>query len=169
MNSLFQYIKGDKTIWAVIALMTLFSFLPVYSSSSNLAYLYGNGNTIRFLIKHGAHLLLGVLIIYGVHKVPYHYFKGLSILALPIVVILLIITIAQGTTIAGANASRWIKVPLINLSFQPSSIGWIAIIAYLSWFLWRYEDEYYSFKKSLLYVWFPVFAIVVPIAPSNLF
>ena len=80
MKSVFQYLQGDKAIWAVVALLALFSFLPVYSASSNLAYLYGNGNTIQFLLKHFAHLLLGFAILYGVHKIPYHYFRGLSIL-----------------------------------------------------------------------------------------
>ena len=167
MNSLFQYIKGDKTIWAVIALMTLFSFLPVYSSSSNLAYLYGNGNTIRFLIKHGAHLLLGVLIIYGVHKVPYHYFKGLSILALPIVVILLIITIAQGTTIAGANASRWIQIPFIGLTFQTSSLAMVVLMTYVARYLSKIKDKTITFKESILPLWVPVFIVIALILPAN--
>src|SRR5690606_9644573 len=113
MNTLFQYIKGDKTIWAVAALLALFSFLPVYSSSSNLAYLYGDANTIKYLVKHGMHLLLGFSIRYGVHKIPYHYFKGLSIIALPLIIVLLGITLAEGTTIGGANASRWIQIPFV--------------------------------------------------------
>ena len=88
MRKIFQYIQGDKAIWAVVALLALFSFLPVYSASSNLAYLYGDGSTLPFLLKHFAHLVLGFAILYGVHKIPYHYFRGLSIIALPIVIIL---------------------------------------------------------------------------------
>ena len=95
MKNVFRHIKGDKTIWAVVSLLALFSFLPVYSSSSNLAYLYGDGNTFKFLLKHLTHLILGFVILYGVHKVPYNYFKGLSVIALPMVIILLIVTMIR--------------------------------------------------------------------------
>ena len=117
MRKIFQYIQGDKSIWGVVALLALFSFLPVYSASSNLAYLYGDGSTSPFLLKHLAHLVLGFSIIYGVHKIPYHYFRGLSIIALPVLVLLLLITISELTTIEGAIASRWIRFPFAGVSF----------------------------------------------------
>lgn len=167
MKTLFQYIKGDRTIWAVIALMGLFSFLPVYSSSSNLAYLYGDGNTIRYLMKHGMHLILGILIVFGVHKVPYHYFKGLSILALPLVVILLIITIAQGTTIEGANASRWIQIPFTGVTFQTSSLAMVVLMVYVARYLSKIKDTPITFKESILPLWVPVFVIIALILPAN--
>ena len=87
MQEFIKNIKGDRAIWAVVALLALFSFMPVYSASSNLAYLYGDGNTLQFLIKHLAHLTLGFVILFGVHRIPYQYFKGLSMIALPIMMI----------------------------------------------------------------------------------
>ena len=97
-KNIFAGLQGDKAIWAIVALLALFSFLPVYSAASNLAYIKGDGNTIRFLIKHGMHLVLGFAMLYGVHKIPYHYFKGLSVIFVPLVILLLIVTLAQGTT-----------------------------------------------------------------------
>jgi cell division protein FtsW len=94
------------------------SFVLVYacfSASSNLAYLgHGTGNTLGYLVKHLVHICIGFLIIYGVHRVPYHYFRAIS-KALPVVWILLY-TLVKGTVIAGANASRWIQVPFIGHS-----------------------------------------------------
>ena len=58
MSKLLKHIGGDKTLWAMLALLALFSFLPVYSASSNLANLYGR-NTFGLLLKHGVHLVLG--------------------------------------------------------------------------------------------------------------
>src|SRR5699024_6250983 len=110
----FAHLKGDKSVWAATALLAVFSFLPIYSASSNLAYLYGDGETFSYLFNHFIHIFLGFLIMYGVHKIPYQYFRGLSIIAIPIVVGLLIYTLMQGTVIQGASASRWIKIPLIN-------------------------------------------------------
>lgn len=167
MNNLFQYIKGDKTIWAVAALLALFSFLPVYSSSSNLAYLYGDGNTIKFLIKHAVHLILGFAILYGIHRIPYHYFKGLSLLALPLVAILLLITLSEGTTIAGANASRWIQIPLVGITFQTSSLAMVVLMVYVARYLSKIHDQPVTFKESILPLWVPVFIILGLILPAN--
>ncbi|MFT5078298.1 MAG: cell division protein FtsW [Planctomycetota bacterium] len=167
MKSIFKSIKGDKAIWAVAGLLALFSFLPVYSASSNLAYLYDDGNTIKYLIKHFAHLVLGFSILYGIHKIPFHYFKGLSIIALPIVIVLLVITIAQGTTIEGANASRWIRIPLVGVGFQTSTLAAVALMAYVARYLSRTKDREVSFKETLLPLWLPVFVVLSLILPAN--
>ena len=167
MKNVFQHIKGDKTIWAVVSLLALFSFLPVYSSSSNLAYLYGDGNTLKFLLKHFAHLVLGFVILYGVHKVPYHYFKGLSVIALPIVLILLVVTITQGTTIEGANASRWIRIPFVGFTFQSSTLASVVLFTYVARYLARIKDKTVTFKETLLPLWFPVFIVLALILPAN--
>lgn len=167
MKTLFEHIKGDRAIWAVVALLALFSFLPVYSASSNLAYLYGDGNTIKFLLKHFAHLLLGFAILYGVHKIPYHYFKGLSVIALPVVVVLLLMTIAQGTTVEGANASRWIRVPFVGVTFQTSTLAAVVLLSYVARYLARIKDKQVTFKETLLPLWVPVFLVLALILPAN--
>ena len=167
MKNIFQHIKGDKTIWAVVSLLALFSFLPVYSSSSSLAYLYGDGNTLKFLLKHFAHLVLGFVILFGVHKVPYHYFKGLSVIALPIVLILLVITMTQGTTIEGANASRWIRIPFVGFTFQSSTLASVVLFTYVARYLARIKDKTVTFKETLLPLWFPVFIVLALILPAN--
>jgi len=164
---IFKNIKGDKAIWAVVALLALFSFLPVYSASSNLAYLYGDGNTFQFLLKHFAHLLLGFGILYGVHKIPYHYFRGLSIIAMPIVILLLLITLSQGTTIEGANASRWIRIPFVGVTFQTSTLAAVVLMTYIARYLSRIKDKEITFKESLLPLWLPVFVILGLILPAN--
>ena len=75
MQNIFRQIKGDKAIWAIATLLAIFSFLPVYSAASNLAD-SGGTNTLSFLVKHFMHLALGFAIMFGVHKVPYKYFRG---------------------------------------------------------------------------------------------
>ena len=167
MKSIFKNIQGDSVIWAIIGVLAIFSFLPVYSASSNLAYLYGDGNTFKFLAKHFAHLVLGFGILYGVHKIPYHYFRGLSMIALPIVVVLLLITIAQGTTIGGANASRWIRVPLVGVTFQTSTLAAVVLMTYVARYLSTIESKLVSFKETLLPLWLPVFLIIGLILPAN--
>jgi len=172
MAKVLSNIKGDKVIWAVAALLALFSFLPVYSASSNLAYLYGgDGDTFGFLVKHFTHLILGFLIMYGVHKIPYHYFKGLSIIMIPVVLVLLLITMAQSTTLGGAekvtNASRWIRLPFVGVGFQPSTLAAVVLMTYVARYLSKIKDQVVSFKETLLPLWLPVFLVLMLILPAN--
>lgn len=167
MLKLFQNIKGDKAIWAIAALLALFSFLPVYSASSNLVYVVGNGTTAGHLIKHALLLFLGFGIIYGVHKIPTHFFKGLSLIALPIVLVLLVFVLAQGTTSGETNASRWIHLPFVGFGFQPSNLAAVVLLIYVARYLSKIRDITVSFTESILPLWLPVFLVVVLILPAN--
>ena len=168
MQEIFKNIKGDKAIWAVVALLALFSFLPVYSASTNLVYVVGSGTTFGYLLKHGFLLLLGLGIIYAVHQIPYNYFKGLSIIAMPITILLLIYTLAQGTTIGGANASRWIQVPFVGISFQPSTLASIVLLTHVARYLTKIKEQSVGFKETILPLWIPVFVFLALILPANL-
>ncbi len=168
MKQLINSLKGDKVIWTFVALLALFSFMPVFSASSNLAYIgHGTGNTLGYLLKHLAHICIGFLIIYWIHKVPYHYFKGISIIALPIVWILLGYTLIKGTVIAGANASRWIQVPFIGITFQTSTLATIVLLIFVARYLSKKRDTAITFKSSLWELWLPVFITLVFILPAN--
>lgn len=167
MKVFLQHLEGDKAIWAVVALLALFSFLPVYSASSNLVYVVGNGTTMGHLLKHGMLLILGFGIIYGMHKIPTHYFKGLSIIALPVVILLLIYTLAQGTTIEGANASRWINLPVVGITFQTSNLAAVALMIYVARYLSKIRDRRIPFKESIIPLWLPVSVILLLILPAN--
>lgn len=167
MQSIFKNIKGDRAIWAVVALLAVLSFLPVYSASSNLVYVVGNGTTAGHLLKHGLLLLLGFGIIFGVHRIPYRYFKGLSIIAIPVVLLLLMYTLAQGTTIGGANASRWVQVPFVGVSFQTSTLATVVLLIYVARYLSKIKDQEVSFNETLLPLWVPVFLVLALILPAN--
>ena len=167
MKNIFHYIQGDKAIWGIVGLLALFSFLPVYSSSSNLAYLYGDGSTLPYLLRHFSHLVLGFGILYGVHKIPYHYFRGLSIIAMPVIILLLIITMAEGTTIDGANASRWIRLPFVGITFQTSTLAGVVLMTYVARYLSRIKEKTVTFKETILPLWVPVFIVLALILPAN--
>lgn len=167
MSNIFSNLKGDKVIWATTGLLALFSFLPVYSSSSNIAYLYGDGSTFSYLVVHFFHLLLGFCLLFAIHKIPYRYFKGLSILLLPIVVLLLIYTISQGTTIDGSNASRWIQIPVVGVTFQSSTMASVVLLIYVARYLTRISERVVTFKETILPLWVPVFVVLMLILPAN--
>jgi len=139
--------------------------MPVYSASTNLVYVVGFGSTFGHLIKHIVLLFFGFLIIYGVHKIPYRYFSGGSVLMIPVVVVLLIFTLAQGTTIGGANASRWIRIG--GIGFQPSTLASLVVMAYVARYLARNKEKQINFKESLWQLWLPVGVILLLILPAN--
>lgn len=161
-------IKGDRMIWAIVALLAIFSFLPVYSAASNLAYEGGDGQTFGYFIKHLVHLFLGFSIIYGIHKIPYRYFKGLSMVMFPVILILLLVTLLQGSTIDGANASRWIRVPFVGFTFQPSTLAALVLMVFVARYLTKIHDNKVSFKASIIPLWIPVFSVLILILPANL-
>ena len=167
MQTLFKNIKGDRLIWAIVALLAILSFLPVYSAASNLAYKSGGSNTFTFFVKHFMHLFLGFVIMYGVHKIPYRYFRGLSLIMIPIVLVLLGLTMLQGTTIEGANASRWIQIPIVGMSFQTSTLAAVVLMVYVARYMSKIQDKVISFKESILPLWVPVFLILILILPAN--
>lgn len=167
MKSIFQHIKGDRAIWAIVAILAIFSFMPVYSASTNLVYVVGNGSTVGHLVKHIVLLIAGFAIIYGVHKVPYRYFSGGSVLMLPIVILLLVVTLAQGTTIGGANASRWIRIPFVGIGFQTSTLAGLVLMVYVARYLAKNKEKPITFKESLLQLWLPVGAVLILILPAN--
>jgi cell division protein FtsW len=167
MSSIFSNLKGDKVIWATAGLLAIFSFLPVYSASSNLAYLYGDGSTFQYVVVHFFHLLLGFCLLFAVHKIPYHYFRGLSILFLPVVIVLLIYTVAQGTMIDGAYASRWIQIPGLGVSFQSSTLASVVLMIYVARYLSKKTNDNLTFKESILPLWVPVGLVLLLILPAN--
>jgi cell division protein FtsW len=167
MSRLLKHIGGDRTLWAMLALLALFSFLPVYSASSNLANLYGS-NTFSLLVKHGVHLVMGFVIIILVHKIDYNKFRALSWVMMAVVIILLGITLAQGTTINGANASRWLKVKGIPISFQTSTLAAVVLMVYVARYLAKFKDRVIIFKESFAELWIPVGVVLILIFPANL-
>ena len=161
-------ILGDRVLWVALALLSIFSFLPVFSASSNLTYVVGQGTPWSHLLKHFIVLVFGFGLMYALHKTPYQYFKGISILALPLVVLLLIYTASQGNLIAGANANRWIRIPIVGLSFQTSTLASIVLLSYVAHLMSKENHKLYRLKTSIVPLWLPVFLIVLLILPANL-
>ena len=83
MERLGSYLRGDKVIWLVVFILSIFSVLAVYSSTGTLAYKYQAGNTEYYLLKHFAILVAGLVLMYGAHLVKYTYYSRLSQLLMP--------------------------------------------------------------------------------------
>ena len=161
--SLISSLKGDKIIWIVVLSLSIFSFLPVYSASSN----FGVNLIFSSVFKHVAIIFIGVIIMYATHLIDYKYLRGLSLIILPLAILLLFITALQGNEVNGANASRWISIPLINISFQPSSIASIFLLIYTSNYISKTHEKKLNFSNSFIKLWLPIFLVVMLVLPSN--
>tara|TARA_B100000963_G_scaffold90265_3_gene77773 strand:- start:1576 stop:2742 length:1167 start_codon:yes stop_codon:yes gene_type:complete len=161
--SLQRILKGDMIIWIVVLSLSIFSFLPVYSASSN----FGVNLIFSSIFKHVAIIFIGILIMYATHLIDYKYLRGLSVIVLPLVILLLLVTAFQGLDIGESNASRWINIPLINISFQPSAVASIFLMIYISNYLAKNHEKNLNFTDSFLKLWIPIILVIMLVLPSN--
>ncbi|WP_291119354.1 FtsW/RodA/SpoVE family cell cycle protein [Flavobacterium sp. UBA6135] len=164
MKTILKHIKGDKVIWALVALLALFSFMPVFSASSNLAYAgHGTGNTLGYLVKHLIHVSLGFFVIYQIHRIPYHYYRSISRFLLPFIWILLAYTLFFG--VEKGNARRWVEIG--GISLQPSTFAFIILMVFVARYLSKTHKEPITFKSSFVDLWIPVGLTLILILPAN--
>ncbi|MEO8583697.1 MAG: FtsW/RodA/SpoVE family cell cycle protein [Flavitalea sp.] len=161
-----QRTKGDKVIWAAVVLLALVSLLVVYSSTGLLAYRYNKGNTEIYLLKQVMFITVGVAIIYFAHRVNYTLYSKWSRILFLIAVPLLVWTLFFGVRLN--EGSRWIRLPIINLTFQTSDLAKLALFMYIGRLLSKKQDVIKDFKKGFLPIIIPVIITCILVAPANL-
>ena len=165
-NNLISKTKGDKVIWALVVLLTLVSLLAVYSATGSLAYKNYKGNTEIYLFIHFAFILVGIMVIYFAHLVNYTFYSRVAKIAFGISLVLLFYTLFFGVKMN--EGSRWIRLPLINMTMQTSDFAKLALFMYLARLLSKKQDVIKDFKKGFIPVITPVALTCILIAPANL-
>jgi cell division protein FtsW len=165
LGSITSRTKGDKVIWAIVVLLTMMSLLAVYSSTGTLAYKLSK-STESYLFKQIVFITAGLAIIYFAHLVNYTIYSRVAQILFIASIPLLVYTLFFGTNLNDAN--RWIRLPIINLTFQTSDLAKLALFMYLSRQLSKRQENIKDFKKGFLPVIGPVLLICGLIAPANL-
>lgn len=165
MTALLKNIKGDKGIWIVVIILSVFSILAVYSSTGMLAYRKQGGNTEYYLFKQLIILLFGWTLMYLTHLIKYTYFSRLSQIGLILSIPLLLVTLVSGTSLNEAN--RWLTLPIVNLTFQSSDVARLFLLMYLARVLSRKQELVQDFRKGFLPVIVPVTVVCALILPAN--
>jgi cell division protein FtsW len=165
-RKLFNNTKGDKVIWALVVLLALVSLLAVYSATGSLAYKNYKGNTEIYLFKQIAFIVIGILVIYFAHLVNYTLYSRVATIMFLLVIPLLVYTLFFGVRMN--EGSRWIRLPLINMTMQTSDLAKLALFMYLARLLSRKQEVIKDFKKGFLPVMTPVAIVCLLIAPANL-
>ncbi len=163
-NRIAAELKGDRTIWMIIAVLSLFSILAVYSASGWEAWRSRGGDTTVFLVKHMVLMAFGFMVIYLCHLLHYRQYQRLAPILILLAIPLLMFTLAFGRHIN--DASRWISVA--GFSFQPSEFAKIALVIYIARELTRKQDYITSFKDAFMPILVPVLIVCGLIAPANL-
>ena len=158
--------RGDKYIWGIVLLLSLISILVVYSATGSLAYKMYRGNTSIYLFKQVSFTMLGLMVIYFLHRINYTIFSRIAALLFWISIPLLIYTLFFGARIN--EGSRWIKLPVINMTIQTSDFAKLALFMYISRQMSKRQETIKDFKKGFLPVITPVIVICALIMPANL-
>lgn len=158
--------KGDKVIWALTVLLVLVSLLAVYSATGSLAYKNYKGNTEVYLFKQVMFILIGMMVIYFAHRVNYTFYSGVAKIVYILTIPLLAYTLLFGVSMN--EGSRWIKLPLINMTMQTSDLAKLALFMYLARLLSKKQEVIKDWKKGFLPVMLPVAITCMLIAPANL-
>jgi cell division protein FtsW len=165
-NRLLNKTSGDKVIWGVVILLVLVSLLVVYSATGSLAYKMYKGNTEIYLFKQVAFIACGIMLIYFAHRVNYTIYSRVARILFILSIPLLIYTLFFGVRLN--EGSRWIRLPLINMTMQTSDLARLALFMYLARQLSRRQHKIKDFKKGFIHVITPVLIICALIAPANL-
>ena len=161
-----RQLKGDPVIWAIILFLSLLSILVVYSATGSLAYRRMQGDTEYYLVKHTLLTFLSLGLVWLTHKIDYRYYYTLSKLALWVSVPLLLITLEFGTSLN--QATRWIVIPFIEQSFQPSDFAKLALFIQVAGVLARHQSNPKEMKAAILPILFWCAIICGLVAISDL-
>lgn len=165
-KALLRNTRGDKVIWALVLLLGLVSLLVVYSATGSLAYKMYKGNTEVYLFKQIAFIAIGFVIIYFAHRVNYTLYSKVAKILLLLSIPLLLYTLFFGVTMN--EGSRWIRLPIINMTMQTSDLAKLALFMFLARTLSRKQTKIKDFKKGFLPIIIPVAVVCLLIAPANL-
>lgn len=157
---------GDRYIWGILLLLSLISILVVYSATGSLAYKMNKGNTGLYLFKQLSFTIIGLVIVFFLHRMNYTFFSRAASFLFIISIPLLVYTLFFGASIN--EGSRWIKLPVVNLTLQTSDLAKLALFMYISRLLSRKQEVIKDFKKGYVPVVLPVLLICALIMPANL-
>ena len=158
--------RGDKFIWGIVVLLAMISVMVVYSATGSLAYKMNKGNTEVYLFKQLAFMLVGLVIIYFLHRVNYSIYSRVAWILFLTAIPFLIYTLFFGAKIN--EGSRWVRLPIINMTVQTSDYARLALFMYISRVLSRKQEVIKNFKEGFLPIIIPVAIVCVLIAPANL-
>lgn len=165
VQSIKDRLEGDKAIWMVVLILSVWSLLSVYSSISFLAVKAG-GNSTKFLTKQGILLMMGLGVIYIVHRINYKYFARLANVVYGLAVIALVLTLVAGSDIN--DAKRWLEIPFVGLTLQTSDFAKVALVMWVAKELHLRREYLDDFRNEVVPILIRIALVCGLILPADL-
>ena len=127
-----RFFGGDRVLWVIIAILSVASLLVIFSSTASMAYRKAGGDTSHYFFAQLKFIVLGFAAMIAVHRLNYQRYARPRLLALVFVAALLFMLLTFFIGVNLNSASRWIRIPVIGVTFQPSDFLRIALIAILA-------------------------------------
>ncbi len=163
-RSLTNIIKGDKVIWIIFFFLCMTSIIEVYSASSALSY--KSGEYWSPIMDHTAKMALGWAIMIITMNIDCKYFKLFTPLALGVAFITVMWSLVNGH--AANDASRWIEVPGLGFTVQPSEFAKGALVLASAQVLSALQTDEGADRKAIGYILGMAAIFIIPIGLENL-
>ena len=150
--------RGDKIIWVVFLLLSIFSLVEVYSSIGLYAYSLPGTRPTGLFLKHFAIVVSTYVAIIFISRINYRFFSRFAMLGYWATLVLLAVMLAL-------QGGRWFRIPVIG-QFQPSEIAKVVLIIFVARMLALLLDkvqELGTFLQLLIYI----VLVVALILPEN--
>jgi len=164
VNKLLQRLHGDRVIWIIVLLMMAFSLVTVLSFVPILIKVQG-GTPFGYLFKHSMYLSISFLVMLWIHRRDSKYFPLIAKFVFLVGVVLLILTLLLPNEIN--NAKRWLRIPLIGLTFQASDFAKIALLFYLSHQLVKRKKDFLKWKEGFFPIVTPIILVCLLVVKDN--
>lgn len=150
-------IKADKIFLFIVIILSIVGFGLFYSASLSLVESGANSESV--VKMQGIGLIVGIFLMLVVSKIPYRYWKNVSIILFLIAIVINLVPFIPGLGMEHGGAIRWIKIG--SFTFQPSEFLKIAFILILARYLDKAKDRITDPQKALIPFFF--FSAVVGI------
>lgn len=147
--------QSDKTLLFTTFVLIIFGLIMI--ASAGVAYSQTRFGDQYYFFKHQLFygVIPGLIILYLIQRMDYHYWKKAGVLIFLASLILLVLVFIPGIGTKVYGASRWIQ--LGPLSFQPSEMTKLAIILYLAAWL---ESKGWSRIRDFFEGFLPFLAVM---------
>ena len=162
MDFLNRIFRGDKVVWVVFMILLLISVVEVFSAASMLTY--GKEHFWSPIRGHSVNLLLGFVVVYGFHLVPYRFYKAAPFVLVPASIGMLVWVLAKGSDVN--DAARWIDLGFITV--QPSELAKVGVVMGTAFILSRTQSDEGAGPDAMKWILWMTGIVCGLIAPENL-
>lgn len=123
--------KGKMDISFLVLLLIIVSVGLVMLFSASYDFAYTNyGNYYKFIVKQAGFAVVGLILMYIISRIDYHFWRKLVWLVYAAAIFMLLFLLVMPPMVSGTSVKRWLVIGPIN--FQPSEVAKFAIILLLA-------------------------------------